>query len=295
MKIAVVTDSNSGITQKEAQELGIFVLPMPFYIDGTDYLEDITLSQEEFYQRLTNDADISTSQPSPASIMELWDKVLEQYDVLLHIPMTSGLSGSCQTAVMLSQEDAYEGRVFVVDNKKISIVQRQAVMDACALVQKGYTPEEIKRILEDASDNTSIYIEVETLKYLRKGGRITPVAAALGTLLRIKPVLTIVRGGKLDAYTKVRTTKQGKEAMLQAIRHDLTEKFGDPEGKNCYIAVAHTNNDVQAEQFAQELREAFPQNKEVIVINPLSLSVSCHIGPGALAVATYQRLKELSE
>lgn len=293
MKIAVVTDSNSGITQKEAEALGVFVLPMPFRIDGTDYLEDVNLTQEAFYQRLAGDADISTSQPSPADIMALWDKVLVEYDALVHMPMTSGLSGSCQTAMMLAQEDEYEGKVFVVDDRKISIVQRLAVMHAKELVAKGYTAPQIKEILEKASDNTSIYIELETLKYLKKGGRITPVAAALGTLLRIKPVLTIVRGGKLDAYTKVRTTKQGKDAMVNAVKKDLAEKFRDPECRSCYIAVAHSNNQAQAEVFAEELAAQFPHALKPMLVAPLSLSVSCHIGPGALAVGVYQKLDEL--
>lgn len=295
MKIAVVTDSNSGITQGEAKELGVFVLPMPFCVDGTDYLEDITLTQAEFYEKLKGDADIHTSQPSPASIMEVWDGLLKDYDAVLHIPMTSGLSGSCQTAMMLAQEDDYEGKVFVVDNKKISTVLRQAALDAKALIEKGYAPAEIKEILERAEDNTSIYIMVETLKYLKKGGRITPVAAALGTLLKIKPILTIVRGGKLDAFTKVRTVKQAKESMLQAVKRDLEEKYGDQACENCYLAAVHSDNYEQAEAFAKELREQFPNCPGEIVINPLSLSVACHIGPGALAVTVYQRLQELSE
>lgn len=293
MKIAIVTDSNSGISRQEAEALGIFVLPMPFYIDGKDYYEELTLSREAFYEQLAGGAEISTSQPSPASVMELWDQVLSQYDCLLHIPMSSGLSGSCETAFMLSQEDKYEGRVFVVDNKKISIVLRQAVLDTLALIEKGCEAAEIKAMLEAAEDNNSIYIQLDTLKYLRKGGRITPVAAALGTLLKIKPVLTIMKGGKLDAFTKVRTNKQGRDAMLQAIEDDLRDKFHDRDYRNAIFALAHSMNEEQVEQLAQELKARFPEYRGELTVQQLSLSVACHIGPGAVAVAVYERMDAL--
>lgn len=226
MRIGIITDSNSGITQSQAEELGIYVVPMPFMIDGQTYFEDINLTQEQFYEKLKAGADISTSQPSPESVTGLWDRLLEEYDQLVHIPMSSGLSGSCQTAMMLAQD--YEGKVFVVNNHRISVTQRQSALDAKMLADEGKTGEEIQKILYDSRYDSSIYITVDTLKYLKKGGRITPTAAAFGTLLRIKPVLTI-QGEKLDAFAKARTMKQAKNIMLMALKKDLEERFHDGE------------------------------------------------------------------
>ena len=281
MKVAIITDSNSGITQEEGKQLGIRIVPMPFMINGEEYLEDITLTQQEFYAKLGEGSDISTSQPSPESIMALWDEVLEEYDEIVHIPMSSGLSGSCQTAMMLAED--YDGKVEVVNNQRISVTQRQSALDAKELAAKGMCAAEIKEKLEAVKFDSSIYITLDTLKYLKKGGRITPAAAALGTLLRLKPVL-IVQGEKLDAFAKARTMKQAKSMMVAAITKDLEERFGDRTGKNVHLAVAHTDNQEEADEFAKELRELFPATGE-IVIAPLSLSVSCHIGPGSLAVA----------
>ena len=281
MKVAIVTDSNSGITQAEAKELGIFVLPMPFMIDGRDYYEDINLTQREFYEKLKDGSDISTSQPSPESVTGLWDKVLESYDALVHIPMSSGLSGSCQTAVMLSED--YEGKVEVVNNQRISVTQRQSVMDARELADAGRSAAEIRKYLEDTKFDSSIYIMLDTLKYLKKGGRITPAAAALGTLLKLKPVLQI-QGEKLDAFSKARTIKQAKNVMMTAIGHDMENRFGDKSGRRIHLFIAYTDNEAAALELKEELRAAFPETGE-ISIAPLSLSVSCHIGPGALAIA----------
>lgn len=281
MKVAIITDSNSGITQEEGKKLGIRIVPMPFMINGEEYLEDITLTQQEFYAKLGEGSDISTSQPSPESIMALWDEVLEEYDEIVHIPMSSGLSGSCQTAMMLAED--YDGKVEVVNNQRISVTQRQSALDAKELAAKGMCAAEIKEKLEAVKFDSSIYITLDTLKYLKKGGRITPAAAALGTLLRLKPVLT-VQGEKLDAFAKARTMKQAKSIMVAAITKDLEERFDDRTGKNVHLAVAHTDNQEEADEFAKELRELFPATGE-IVIAPLSLSVSCHIGPGSLAVA----------
>ncbi len=281
MKVAIVTDSNSGITQAEAKELGIFVLPMPFMIDGRDYYEDINLTQREFYEKLKDGSDISTSQPSPESVTGLWDKVLESYDALVHIPMSSGLSGSCQTAVMLSED--YEGKVEVVNNQRISVTQRQSVMDARELADAGRSAAEIRKYLEDTKFDSSIYIMLDTLKYLKKGGRITPAAAALGTLLKLKPVLQI-QGEKLDAFSKARTIKQAKNVMMTAIGHDMENRFGDKSGRRIHLFIAYTDNEAAALELKEELRAAFPETGE-IYIAPLSLSVSCHIGPGALAIA----------
>ena len=256
MKVAIITDSNSGITQEEGKQLGIRIVPMPFMINGEEYLEDITLTQQEFYAKLGEGSDISTSQPSPESIMALWDEVLEEYDEIVHIPMSSGLSGSCQTAMMLAED--YDGKVEVVNNQRISVTQRQSALDAKELAAKGMCAAKIKEKLEAVKFDSSIYITLDTLKYLKKGGRITPAAAALGTLLRLKPVLT-VQGEKLDAFAKARTMKQAKSIMVAAITKDLEERFGDRTGKNVHLEVAHTDNQEEADEFAKELRELFPE------------------------------------
>ncbi len=280
MKIAVVTDSNSGITQAQGKELGITVLPMPFMIDGNEFFEDISLTQQEFYGKMEEDMDISTSQPSPESIVELWEALLEEYDGIVHIPMSSGLSGSCQTALMLAEE--FDGRVQVVNNHRISVTQRQSALDALEMAGKGMDAVQIKEVLERTGSESTIYITVDTLKYLKKGGRITPAAAALGTLLRLKPVLTI-QGEKLDAFAKARTMKQAKSMMISAIQHDLETRWDDKEGKKTHLEIAHTNCEEAALQLKEELLELFPDTD--IHIDPLSLSVACHIGPGALAIA----------
>ena len=292
MRIAVVTDSNSGITQKQAKEMGVFVLPMPFMIDGETYFEDITLTQEQFYEKLENDADISTSQPSPEAVMTLWDQVLEEYDQLVHIPMSSGLSGSCQTAMMLAGEDNYEGRVFVIDNQRISVTLFQSVKDAQMLAAQGADGAQIKMRLEETKMDSAIFITVDTLKYLKKGGRITPAVAMIGTLLKIKPVLSIF-GEKLDSYAKARTVKQAKAIMVEAIQKELSERLHDPECKHTHIGVAHTQNAEAAEDFVKELQEIFPHAD--FVMAPLSLSVSCHIGPGSIAVTATRKMVEEDE
>ena len=286
MKIAVVTDSNSGITQAQGKELGITVLPMPFMIDGNEFFEDISLTQQEFYGKMEEDMDISTSQPSPESIVELWEALLEEYDGIVHIPMSSGLSGSCQTALMLAEE--FDGRVQVVNKHRISVTQRQSALDALEMAGKGMDAVQIKEVLERTGSESTIYITVDTLKYLKKGGRITPAAAALGTLLRLKPVLTI-QGEKLDAFAKARTMKQAKSMMISAIQHDLETRWDDKEGKKTHLEIAHTNCEEAALQLKEELLELFPDTD--IHIDPLSLSVACHIGPGALAIAAVKKLE----
>ena len=285
-KIAVVTDSNSGITQAQALELGISVIPMPFMIDGETYFEEITLSRREFYEKLASNADISTSQPSPEAILALWDTLLKENDEIVHIPMSSGLSGSCQTAQMLAQD--YEGKVHVVNNQRISVTQRQSALDALALVQAGKSGSEIKELLEADKFNSSIYIMIDTLHYLKKGGRITPAAAALGTLLKLKPVLQI-QGEKLDAFAKARTVNQAKSIMMTAIKNDIEKRFGGVSENNpVYLQIAHTENEEAAGLLKEELAAQFPGYP--IYIDHLSLSVSCHIGPGALAIACTKKL-----
>lgn len=288
-KIAVMTDSNSGITQIEAKEMGITVLPMPFIIDGKTYYEDISLTQEEFYEKLAQNADVSTSQPSVEDVLKYWDKALEDADELVYIPMSSGLSGSCSTAQMLSKD--YNGRVQVVDNQRISVTQRQSAVDAMELAGRGMNAAQIKELLEQEKMQSSIYIMLDTLTYLKKGGRITPAAAALGTALRLKPVLQI-QGEKLDAFTIARTKKQGVAKMINAMETDIKERFGGMENMDhIHIEVAHTANEDAAKEFEEELREHFGVKNEIIC-NPLSLSVSCHIGPGALAVACSKAIPE---
>lgn len=285
-KIAIVTDSNSGITQDEGRKLGISVLPMPFYINEVMYLEGVTLSQEEFYERLKKDEPISTSQPNPGEICGLWDTLLKEYNEIVHIPMSSGLSASCETAMGLARD--YNGKVQVVDNQRISVTQKQSVMDALTLVQAGKSAAEIREILEAERRESSIYITLETLKYLKKGGRITPAAAAIGTVLNLKPVLQI-QGDKLDAYSKVRGKKQAKRVMLKAMKEDFDSRFAEyaKRGEMC-LEMAYTGNQEEAEEFKKEVQEMFSDYE--IQMDPLSLSVACHIGYGALAVACSKKV-----
>ena len=287
-RIAIVTDSNSGITQAQAAEYGITVLPMPFYINEELYFEEINLTQEEFYTKLEEGAEISTSQPAAGDVLELWDSLLKEYEEIVYIPMSSGLSGSCETAVMLSKD--YDGRVQVVNNQRISVTQRQSVLDAKQLAENGWTAERIREYLEKTRFDSSIYIMVDTLKYLKKGGRITPAAAALGTLLKLKPVLKI-QGEKLDAFSKARTLKQAKTTMLHAIQADFRGRFKAREdASDMWIQMAYTGVDkTEIDEFHREVKEAYPNHE--IVVNPLSLSVSCHIGPGALAITCTKKLE----
>ena len=285
-KVAVVTDSNSGITQAQAKEYGIYVIPMPFMINEETFYEDITLTQEQFYQRLSENADVITSQPTPEAVMNLWDEILKTHDEIVHIPMSSGLSGSCQSALMLAED--YDGKVQVVNNQRISVTQRQSAFDALALVEQGMDAAQIRHILEEDKFNSSIYIMLDTLYYLKKGGRITPAAAALGTILRLKPVLQI-QGEKLDAFAKARTVSQGKSIMINAIRNDMEKRFGGARADNIWLQIAYTYDLAAAEQLKAEVLEAFPGFD--VHVDPLSLSVACHIGPGALAVACCRRLK----
>jgi DegV family protein with EDD domain len=285
-KIAIITDSNSGITQAQAKDLGLFVVPMPFMINEEDFFEDINLTQQQFYEKLADDANVSTSQPSPDSLMTLWDKVLEDYDQIIYIPMSSGLSGSCQSAMMIANEE-YEGKVFVVDNQRISVTQRQSALEAKEMADAGKSAEEIVKYLMDTKFESSIYIMLDTLYYLKKGGRITPAAAALGTLLRLKPVLQI-QGEKLDAFAKARTTAQGKTIMINAIKADIENRFGGMDAGDFWISGAYTNNPDAALEWKKEVEEAIPGFD--MHMDPLSLSVACHIGPGALAVTVTRKI-----
>lgn len=281
-KIIIVTDSNSGISKEEAEKIGVVVIPMPFFIEGKTYYEEISLSQDEFYQMLVAGKNISTSQPSIGKICALWDELLKEYDEIVQIPMSSGLSMTCDTATTFSQEKEYLGKVHIVNNMRISVTQRQSVYDALKLIKEGKSGEEIKEILENDALNSSIYITVQDLKYLKRGGRITPAAAAIGSLIGIKPVLQI-QGKKLDAFKKCRGMKAGKLMMISAAKNDIKNRLGDDNSK-IHVAVAHSNNEEEAKIFLEEIKKAIPNAKDYY-IDHLSLSVSCHIGPGSLAIA----------
>lgn len=287
-KVAILTDTNSGITPAEQERLGIYVIPMPFYINDELHYEYVDLTQDHFYEMLENDCSITTSMPSVGDVMDKWDELLEEYDEVVYIPMSSGLSSSCQTAMMVAEDD-YEGKVFVVDNQRISVTMRLSALEAKKLADEGKSGAEIKAYLEEHKMESTIYITVDTLQYLKKGGRLTPAVAAIGTLLHIKPVLQI-QGEKLDSFAKARTMKQAKTMMLDAIEKDLKERFNDPEGKDYVISIAHTNNLKEAEIFKEEAQKRFPNHK--IFINPLALSISCHIGPGSLAITASKAIVE---
>ena len=280
-KIAVITDTNSGMSNEEAAKLGVTIVPMPFNISGTEYFEGISLTQSQFYEKLVGGDDISTSQPTPGSVMEIWDKALEDHDEVVYIPMSSGLSSSCQTATMLAED--YDGKVQVVNNQRISVTQKSAVLDALYLAEKGYSAQQIKDKLTEEKFNSSIYITLDTLYYLKKGGRITPAAAALGTLLKIKPVLQI-QGEKLDSFAKARTMKAARQTMIDAIKADIEGRISEGGKYKFNVNVAHTNNYEAADQLIEDLKTEIP-NAEAYYVDPLSLSIACHIGPGALAIA----------
>lgn len=285
--VAIVTDSNSGISQAEGKEFGIYVIPMPFLVDGKLYFEDVDMNKEQFYHFLENDADLSTSQPSPGDVMDLWDKLLKEYDEIVHIPMSSGLSASCSTAMGLARD--YDGKVQVVDNQRISVTMQQAVMDAKYLAAAGKSAAQIKEILEKEALESSIYLMVDTLKYLKKGGRITPAAALLGSALNLKPILQI-QGDKLDAYKKVRGVKAAKKNMLEAMKKDVEGRFSDYVAKGqLKLHVAYTTDEETARQWKEEVQSVFP-DIAISRMDPLSFSVTCHTGPGVLAIAASHAL-----
>ena len=285
--VAIVTDSNSGISQAEGKELGIYVIPMPFLVDGKLYFEDVDMNKEQFYHFLENDADLSTSQPSPGDVMDLWDKLLKEYDEIVHIPMSSGLSASCSTAMGLARD--YDGKVQVVDNQRISVTMQQSVMDAKHLAAAGKSAAQIIEILEKEALESSIYLMVDTLKYLKKGGRITPAAALLGSALNLKPILQI-QGDKLDAYKKVRGVKAAKKNMLEAMKKDVEGRFSDYVTKGqLKLHVAYTTDEETAKQWKEEVQNMFP-DIAITRMDPLSFSVTCHTGPGVLAIAASHAL-----
>mgnify|MGYP002793830361 FL=1 len=281
-KIAIVTDTNSGITQEEAKKLGIYLIAMPFFINDNTYYEGITLSQEEFFKKLEADKNISTSQPSPGTVIELWDNLLKDYDYILHIPMSSGLSNSMETARMLSSD--YEGKVLVVDNKRISVTFRQSILDALYLIEKGLSAKEIQEILEKEALESIIYVTVDTLKYLEKGGRITPAVAALGSMFNIKPVL-LIDGGKLDTYKKVRGLKSAQKAMIEAIKNDIENRF---KGTDYLIQTAYSGDLEQGKKWNETVKQAFPEHD--VYNDVLPMSICCHVGPGALGITCVKKI-----
>ncbi|MGI6108213.1 MAG: DegV family protein [Lachnospiraceae bacterium] len=286
--IAIATDTCCGMLPDEAEKYGVYMLPMPFDINGKTYHESVTLSQEKFYEFQENGADITTSQPAPAEVMDFWDGLLKDHDQIVYIPMSSGLSSSCSTAAMLAGEEKYDGKVFVVNNQRISVTQRSSVLDAKRMADKGWTAQQIKDELERTKLESSIYITVDTLKYLKKGGRITPAAAAVGTLLRVKPVLTI-QGEKLDAYKLARTYKIAKQEMLAGIKKDIETRFdGDASPDHVEIAMSYTYDKAAADQWKQEVQAVYPDHE--IVMEPLCLVIATHIGKGALAVTVSRKL-----
>ena len=281
-KIAIVTDTNSGITQEEAKKLGIYLIAMPFFINDNTYYEGITLSQEEFFKKLEADKNISTSQPSPGTVIELWDNLLKDYDYILHIPMSSGLSSSMETARMLSSD--YDGKVLVVDNKRISVTFRQSILDALYLIEKGLSAKEIQEILEKEALESIIYVTVDTLKYLEKGGRITPAVAALGSMFNIKPVL-LIDGGKLDTYKKVRGLKSAQKAMIEAIKNDIENRF---KGTDYLIQTAYSGDIEQGKKWNETVKQAFPEHD--VYNDVLPMSICCHVGPGALGITCVKKI-----
>lgn len=285
--VAIVTDSNSGISQAEGKELGIYVIPMPCLVDGKLYYENVNITKEQFYHFMESDADLTTSQPSPGDVMDLWDKLLKEYDEIVHIPMSSGLSASCSTAMGLAQD--YDGKVQVVNNQRISVTMQQSVMDAKHLAATGKSAAQIKEILEKEALESSIYLVVDTLKYLKKGGRITPAAALLGSALNLKPLLQI-QGEKLDAYKKVRGMKAAKKNMLDAMKKDVEGRFADYVAKGqLKLHVAYTTDEETAKQWMEEVQNAFP-DLTITRMDPLSFSITCHTGPGVLAIAASHAL-----
>lgn len=288
--IAIVTDSNSGITQDRAKELGIYVLPMPFVINGSDYYEDIDLTQEQYYELLADEnAEIHTSQPLPSQVMDLWDSLLKEYDEIVHIPMSSGLSGSCESAATFASN--YDGRVHVVNNQRISVTQELSCFEAKKMAENGMSAAEIKKRLEETKFDSAIYITVDTMKYLKKGGRVTPAAATIAEILNIKPVLKIF-GEKLDAFAKARGMKNAKQVMIKAVKDTIDKDFGgiNNDDPNAWIGMAYTNNINEANEFKSEVEKEFPGYK--VFMHPLSLSVACHIGPGSLAVSVTKTMPD---
>lgn len=287
--IGIVTDSHSSITQEKAKELGVRVLPMPLSIDGECFYEGVTLEREEFLERLEGGAEVSTSQPSPVDVMNIWDEALLEYEQILYMPLSSGLSGSYMTAVALAEEDKYKDKVFVVDHGRTGTPLHRSILDSLELIEEGYSAAQIRDIMEDARDKMSIYIGVDTLEYLKKGGRVTPAAAAIGSVLHIKPVLQL-DVGKLDSYKKCRGFSKAKKIMIEALRNDLDTRFKEWYDKDeIFLMAASTASPEETEKWVHEIEEAFPGHK--VMCDYLSMGVCCHTGAGALGIGCSCRPK----
>lgn len=284
-KVAIAADTNCGITLEDAKELGVSLITMPFTIDGEEHFEYKTMNHTQFFEKLRTGVDVSTSMPSPADLMDLWDELLKEYDEVLYIPMSSGLSGSCQAAMGFAAE--YDGRVEIVDNKRISVIMKQSVKEAKYLADTGKSAKEIKEYLENDGLNASIYVAVDTLEYLKKSGRVTAAGAAIGSVLSIKPVLQI-QGGKLDAYKKVRGMNQAIKAMIEGIRSDWENRFA---GKEICIRAAYSGSDEVKENWANALKEAFPDME--IEMDLLPISICCHTGEGAMGIGIMEKMAGL--
>ena len=284
-KVAIVSDTNCGITLEEAKELGIYLITMPFCVDGEEYYEYKTMNHELFFEKLREGAEVSTSMPSPADLMDMWEEVLKEYDEIVHIPMSSGLSGSCFAAMGFADE--YDGKVFVVDNKRISIIMKQSILEAKSMADRGVGAAEIKEYLEEDALNSSIYVAVDTLEYLKKSGRVTPAAAAIGSVLNIKPVLQI-QGGKLDAYKKVRGMKQATKAMFEGIKSDMETRFA---GKDIVIRAAYSGNEEVKTFWEEAIKGEFPDT--TVEMDMLPISICCHTGEGAMGIGIMEKMTGL--
>lgn len=286
--ILVATDSHCGLSREAAQRMGIRMLPMPFYFGETCCYEEVSLTRESFFERLGAGEKVSTSQPSPEEVMNFWREGLKEYDSIVYMPISSGLSGSCNTAMVLAQEEEFEGRVFVVDNGRVSTPLVRALKDALEMVEEGLSAQRIKEVLETEKENMSIYIAVETLEYLKQGGRISATTAAVGTILNVKPVLRL-GVGLLETYKKSRGMKKAKAEMLEALQHDMETKFAEFSEEEIYLLVATSANEEETAAWVEEVKAHFP-GREVLAGN-LSLGICCHVGQGALGVGCSCRPK----
>ena len=290
-KIAITTDTNSGMMPHESEELGIFVLPMPFVVNGEVLLESVDLSREDFYTQLKAKANITTSQPSTVEVSEFWRNILKEYDEIVHIPTSSLLSAACSTALNLANEEEFAGKVFVVNNLRIAVALKASAYDAAKLRDQGKSAEEIRSFLEENAKEYSIYLSLETMEYLKRGGRISPAAAAIGSLLKLRPVLHL-SCGKLDKFAVPRTSQKAKDIMKAAVVKDLNEVYKDAlEKGEIRLVVAHNENHDEAKAFEAEMKKAFP-NIPFLSCDELSLSIACHTGPGALAFGVIRVVNE---
>ena len=281
-KIGIITDTNSGMTGQEARDCGVALMPMPFTVNGREYVENVNMGYEEFFERLAGGASVATSQPSPEEVTACWEKALETCDRLIYIPMSSALSSSCQSAALFAED--FGGRVIVVDNHRISITQKQSVYDAVRWREAGLSADQIARNLLDTAMDASIYLTVDDLKYLKRGGRITPSVAAIGTVLNIKPVLQI-QGGKLGTYKKVRGLHAAQNTMLDAIRKDLDTRFSDMP---MVLRTAYTGDADVGRLWNSQVQARFPEYH--VTGDPLPISIACHVGPGVLALGLMRKI-----